>query len=970
LSENGIAHLDDVPTGRHFLGWDRPALPATVDWLTPGAEALGWDLSQLLLVVPAARATRRLMELLVDAAGGALPGPPEIVTLGQLPEQLFTPPEPVADERAAMLARATTLRDAPPTEREPLIPRPPEDHDWPGWWALAESFHAISRDLAAHRLAVADVATRCDERGIELPHPQRWQALAAMETRYHARLADAGLRDPQQARLAAARDGVCRCDRHVVLIATADVSPLVAGMLDQLAAPVTALVHAPQTHAPGFDALGGLVVDYWQKQPVEVDEARLRFAEDPTQQARSAGEAIREAHETKEAEEGRGYAVDEITVGLGDEAQADSVRRTLNLMGLATRYGPGSALSNARPAVLLTALGRFARNRRFDDLAALLRHPDIEPYLRSLDESPADAAMSEAADPGELSHAREHWLVLLDRYAQTHLQGRVDGTWLGDPQDRARLKRLWGAITALLPHDPDARRPLPEWRESIAEALDRVYGQWQLDRRDTADDQLWRSLEAISQILSEHAELAGVETLAPRVTWAEAIALLSRQWAGASLPEPGGEPAVELMGYLDLAMDDAPVTVVTSLNEGCVPAARNSDPMLPNDLRRRLGLADNDHRAARDGLRLKSILASRAVVTLLAARHSASGDPLAPSRLLLTGDDTTLIERLERFYTPDDAPSTGSLLTPGKSDRFRIPPPARDEALPNKLRVTAFADYLACPYRFYLKHVRRLDELEDGNEEMDPPTFGSLMHDVLHRFGGSEWRASDDPAAIEGFLSDALDRLAARHFGKDNSHVAVRLQIEQLRQRLRDFAFIHADEIAKGWQLIATERDLEATVHVDGQPFVLTGRIDRIDYHPEHGYRILDYKTADRPKTPRSTHHRKSDNGESGWCDLQLPLYHVLAAASGIEDGMDLGYFNLPKRHEDAGVVTANWDQDDLEDARIQRDAVIRAIRDRKFWPPNEPPNRADAYTRICADDVTQRHALIERSATAAPEEM
>jgi hypothetical protein len=961
-----------LPSGRHWLGWDQPALPAAVAWLRPYGEAVGWDLSELLLVVPAARAGRRLTELLVEAGGGALPGMPTLVTTGRLPEALITPDRPLAEPFQAMLARTMALRDAPPAQREPIVPRPPGENDWPAWWTLAEQCHQISTELAAHCLTPADVPPRCEQRGIELTQPERWQALAALEEAYQARLSDAGLTDPQAARLKAVRDQQCHCEKHVVLIATADLNPMVAAMLDQLDAPITALVHAPQEHAAGFDALGGLAVDYWAEQTVPIDPGQLRFVDGPSDQARAVGEAIGQAHDNAQRADGRGFAADQISVGLGDETQAGGVARTLEPLGLPVRYGPGRAVTSSPPALLLSALGRFAAERRFDALAELLRHPDIEAYLphaapssHATNDSHArvDETSEGAHEPAnELTDAREHWLVLLDRYASEHLQGTVDGTWLGNPADQAKLKQLWQAITALLPANANKARPLPTWCAAIAEALQRVYGQSSLDPNTTHGDALIRALQSIGDALREQTVLPDDSSLSPHVTFSQAMTLTLRQLNSATLPEPGGEPAVELMGFLDLAMDDAPLTVVTSLNEGHVPAMLNSDPLLPNDLRRQLGLVDNTRRYARDLLRLRSMLTSRQALRLIASRHNAAGDPLTPSRLLLACDDETLTARVQAFYDPPAPQVKAPLFTPGAHDQFLIPLPTQDEPVLDRLRVTAFADYLACPYRFYLKHVRRLDELNDAHEEMDPLAFGSLGHDVLHRFGQSALCDSDDADAIGEMLSDQLDQLAAARFGRDNSHVAVRLQIEQMRQRLRHFAHVQAMEAAEGWRIVATEREVETTIQVDGGPFTLTGRLDRIDYHPERGYRILDYKTADQKRTPNQTHRGRDANGQPVWRDLQLPLYQVLGRAIHIEGDPALGYFNLPKQQQDTGIALAPWDATMLEDAFATRDWVITHIRDQVFWPPADPPDWADHYTRLCADQAMQRRTLIDAS--------
>jgi inactivated superfamily I helicase len=951
------------PQGRHFLGWDRPALPAAVDWLLPWARAMNWDLASLTLVVATNRAQRRLTELLVDAAGGALLASPAILTLGRLPDELLGEQPPIASDLEARLARMLALREADPADREPLVPRPPAEDDWPGWWTLASQLHDLAADLAAHRLTPAAVPKRCADRDIELPHPERWEALARLEQAYHRRLEQAGLIDQQAARLTALRDGQCQHPGPIVLLAAADLNPMVTGMLEVVQAagtPVTALVHAPATHAEGFDALGGLDVDYWAKQPVTIDEASLRFVDRPADQPRAAVQAIRQAHARATRHEGAGYSTDEVTVGLGDESLARPMQRTLQRAGLPARYGPGQPLARTRPAMLLQALGEFAQGQTFDAFAELLRHPDIESYLHH-QAKPTEASESD----GGVAKAREHWLTLLDRYGRDHLQGRVDGTWLGSSADRQRLKALWQAITALLPLDDPTARRLPDWSKPLAEALTRVYGQTPLDRYGSEDEPLIRALQTLGTALSEQASLNPDAALTPTVTLSQAITLTRLRLADQTLPEPGGQSAVELMGYLDLAMDDAPLAVVTALNEGSVPAAVNADPLLPDNLRRQLSMADNARRYARDLLRLKALLASRHAVTLLAARQTNEGEPLSPSRLLLACDDATLQSRLKRFYDTPESSAPTPLLQPGPVDRFTLPMPEPVQT-PATLSVTAFRDYLACPYRFYLKHICRLDESDDAHDEMDAGNFGSLAHTVLKQFGQSEACLSDDPETIQNFLEQTLDQLAARQFGKRISQAAVLIQLEQLKYRLKQFARRQAELVSEGWRIYATEQPVEMPITRHGETITLQGRIDRIDYHPQAGYRILDYKTSDTAKTPNQTHRGRDAEGDIVWQDLQLPLYHAMAQTMGWGEAPTVGFFNLPKQEREVDVSLAQWDASDLAEALSVRDWVLEQIQAGVFWPPGEPPHYHDALSRLCADEAMQRDVLIRASDASA----
>ena len=99
--------MTEVPVDRRFLGWERPILHSVAQQLLDAADDGGpLDLSRMLVVFPGARAGRRLKELLVDSAAAASRPlrPPEISTVGGLPERLYQPelpePDPVLDRQA------------------------------------------------------------------------------------------------------------------------------------------------------------------------------------------------------------------------------------------------------------------------------------------------------------------------------------------------------------------------------------------------------------------------------------------------------------------------------------------------------------------------------------------------------------------------------------------------------------------------------------------------------------------------------------------------------------------------------------------------------------------------------------------------------------------------------------------------------------------------------------------------------
>jgi RecB family exonuclease len=267
------------------------------------------------------------------------------------------------------------------------------------------------------------------------------------------------------------------------------------------------------------------------------------------------------------------------------------------------------------------------------------------------------------------------------------------------------------------------------------------------------------------------------------------------------------------------------------------------------------------------------------------------------------------------------------------------------------MRVTEFKDYLGCPYRYYLRHVLRLESLTDVADEMDGATFGSLAHEVLSTLGKDTDVAAAKADVIAKYLDGQLDRAVLAHFGK-TPMPSILVQVEQLRRRLAALARWQADWAAQGWRIEHIEvspAEGKASLLVDGQPMFLRGRIDRIDVQKSSGKRmIFDYKTSDRAKSPEKAHRKKSGQ----WIDLQLPLYRHLVAGLGIEGPLELAYVVLPKDISAVGPLPAAWTQDDLDDADRTAADVIRGVRAEVFWPPaNPPPAFSEEFAAICQDD-------------------
>ncbi|MAE62461.1 MAG: hypothetical protein CMJ49_14025, partial [Planctomycetaceae bacterium] len=908
---------------RIFLDWGRPCLVAAAAHLLDerGGEK-GADLSDVMVVLPGGRAARRMLEVLVDLAEarGVALLPPEMIGPGRLDEVLTERPGRVAGELVCRLAWVRSLQGMGEGVMQAFVSEPPALDDLSGWSGLADLFDRLHRELAGGLLGFLDVV-EAGARLANFDEAERWEAMAVAQEGYLDCLSAWGLSDPQAARAEAARAGAVRARGPIVLVGTADLNRAQRALLEQVGDQVTALVHAPEALADRFDAMGCLRVERWCEAAVAVRDEQIVAVDQPADQAAAVVGALGEL--------AGAYAAEQITVGLPDSRLAPLVEQHLNDAGVPSRYAEGLAVSRTGPMRLLVAVADYLERKRYRDFAALLRHPDVESALGEL------IATDDAAGVGE---AIEDWVTFLDRYYSDHLQAQMTGTWLGGDAYRAGLKRLHDGVGVLLGELAAGPRELGGWAQPICDLLLAVYGHREL-ARDDADDRV--VVGAIDVIHGQLTELHGLDervTDGVLATAAEAIRLIVGSVGEATVrPEPT-DAAVELLGWLELPLDDAGAMVVTSFNDGLVPAALSADPFLPNALRIELGLTDHDRRCARDAYALGAILASREEVRLIVGRRSVTGDPLTPSRLLFACDDQTMAERVQRLIAGDPPARVARLPAgwePAATTRLGPAPPRLvDRAdLPNGLAVTGFRDYLACPYRFYLKYVLGLAALDDAAEELGPGPFGTLAHQVLGAFGRSELRDATDVDRIDRFLDEQLKEAAARQYGAEPL-AAVRVQVEQLRRRLGAFAAWQAERAGQGWRIEYTEWGVSnegAAIVVDGEPFYVRGRIDRIDVHAGDGRRaVIDYKTSERGQSPGKAHR----SADGTWVDLQLPLYSVLLRCAGLGEASGLGYVVLPRDVSAVSAEWADWKAADLLEAEEAAAEVVRGIREGVFWPP------------------------------------
>jgi ATP-dependent helicase/nuclease subunit B len=956
------------PPLRVFPGWSQPALRTVATGLVERSLADDAvdvvDLSGLRLVLPGARAQRRLLELLLDEAearGRALL-PPDMVTAGRLPERLYAPTLPPPPPEVEEAAWRRALRELAPEALQRVVPLVPGADEAGSWTALAVTVADLHAQVGAEGHTFEDVALRC--RGeLLFNDEERWHVLAEAQRRLRRLLHDAGYRDREGARLDALAEGIALPaggPSTLVLVGLVDLPGVVRRFITAWPGQVEAWIHAPAELAPRFDSLGVVDPDAWDDVRLPLPAENLRVVSRPDEQAAVVEDVLRGLAGRRAAEE--------ITVGVPDPQVVPHLVGRLEGAGVATRVAGGRPLHRTAPFRLLEAVADLLDGWSYEDFATLVRHPDLPWGL--LSGLPARAQVPPAAVADEY-HAL-HLPAVLSGYlpageSSGERPGGGPGYRRGAPSGallalRDALQRGVATLVAPPGQAPHPPRRMAAWAEPLRAFLVALYpdgdggdGGRRLDRQARQDRDLVAFAQAAQRVLEGFEALP--EALDPDPVAAQhALRALLARLRDTAVPPEADEGAVELLGWLELHLDDAEVLVVTGVNEPFLPESVTGDPFLPHELRRRLGLVDNRRRRARDLYLLSAILASRPGTLLVAGRRDAEGNPLRPSRLLLADTPEAVARRVVDLLGGTEAPPAAgkrpSIETSPDGDMssptpFTLPPEpvlSAPGGPPSALAVTQFRRLLVDPYRYALEQILGLEAVNDEARELDPMGFGILAHEVLERWARVESADRMTEEEILQALNAGLDTRFADRFGS-RPLPALRLQREQLRMRLRGFAALQAARNAQGWQIRGVEIGPVGEgvpFEVDGSVIFLRGRIDRVDYHPERRiWQLLDLKTSETASPPDQV-HRRGRGAERRWVDLQLPLYRILArgllreGATLLPPGavLETGYLLLPGGG-DAAVALADWTDAELDDAREAAFEVVRLLRRNRFvWDP------------------------------------
>src|SRR5437588_10481435 len=348
--------------------------------------------------------------------------------------------------------------------------------------------------------------------------------------------------------------------------------------------------------------------------------------------------------------------------------------------------------------------------------------------------------------------------------------------------------------------------------------------------------------------------------------------------------------AVHLMTVHQAKGLEFDLVIVPHLVEGRFPSNRRSEGLsLPNELLKEELPPAELHLA--EERRLAYVALTRAceeVVCTLAGRYEGVKD-WRPSRFLtpIRGDEAREL-------------AAASLLAPPLSGTVEV---ARQVELPlndappiTALSYTQVDTYLRCPQMYQYRFVFRLPTRPRPQMQ-----FGRILHEALKDALGSIER--DRPLTW-----DMLDAAYVAAWARERFCAPEQAPSLQDLGRTYLRRALDAGDLSKPLLL-----EQPFSLRVDG--LRLSGRIDRVDRHPDGSYEVIDYKTG---SAKRAVELQR---------DLQLGVYALAARDVFRFDPLSLSYYYL----ETGPRVTVDKPTDRLEEDRQTIVNVAEGIRADRF---------------------------------------
>lgn len=317
-----------------------------------------------------------------------------------------------------------------------------------------------------------------------------------------------------------------------------------------------------------------------------------------------------------------------------------------------------------------------------------------------------------------------------------------------------------------------------------------------------------------------------------------------------------GEPlsGLQIMGLLESRVLDFENVILTSVNEGFLPAGRSGSSFIPVDIKAEKNLPTFREKEAIFNYHFLRLLHRAKRVYLVyndITDDFGSGEPSRFLKQLEVAKKLGLLDKVrieKKTFQPDlkqrpltlkSVPKTSEVI-----DKLR-------QISESGFSPTALTTYVRNPLDYYKRYILGIQEYEKVEESMAANTFGTVIHNTLESLYSPYLNHFLQVGHIDEMLIKMEDEVElqwsrtyssrARRTGKNY------LSFEIAKQFVDTFLKQEKNRIVKGSRIriLALEEKISCLHQPSGfdRPVRLKGTIDRVD-EVDGVLRILDYKTG------------------------------------------------------------------------------------------------------------------------------
>ncbi len=391
-----------------------------------------------------------------------------------------------------------------------------------------------------------------------------------------------------------------------------------------------------------------------------------------------------------------------------------------------------------------------------------------------------------------------------------------------------------------------------------------------------------------------------------------------------------GEPlsGLQLMGMLETRVLDFETVIITSLNEGILPAGKNENSFIPFDVKKEYGLPTYQEKDAIFAYHFYRLIQRAKQVYLL---YNTETDAYG------AGEKSRFLTQLEIEGIPMVKKTIAPLVVSEKLPETQV---SKTKEVLHTLKAiagrgfspSALSTYITDPMSYYKRYVLGIKEIDTVEETIAANTLGTVVHEVLDLFyrplEGKYLKVQDIEAMLPKTEATTL-LLFEKHYSKGGMLKGKNQLILKVAERFVK-NFLHAEiqllKSGKELQYLGAEKQLEASIAVDGLdfPIKIKGTVDRID-KLDGVVRIIDYKTGlvtasqlkmnDFEKTRQDYKYTKA---------LQVMLYAFLYANENKKVlGAELHAGIYSFRNTKGGFLQMNFGNGNSKDFNITEDRII-----------------------------------------------